>query len=231
MTLTLLKKELKQRANPSKKEVFQSFFKTGPGEYGEGDIFLGISVPQTRIVAKKYQDISLSAVKKLLYSKIHEERLCAVIILTLQYQQQPKKIFEFYLQHATQINNWDLVDVSAPHIVGQYLLANKKERDILTTLAKSTNLWKKRISIVATHTFIKQGKYKQTLKLCEELMSDSHDLIHKACGWMLREVGKHCSEEILEKFLIKHIKTLPRTTLRYAIERFSEPKRKALLAK
>jgi 3-methyladenine DNA glycosylase AlkD len=231
MTLASLKQDLRRQANPDKKKVMQSFFKTGDGEYGYGDIFLGVSVPQQRLLVKQYAHLSLDDIKKLLYSTIHEERFCAIILLTKHYQKQPEKTYRFYLTHAKQVNNWDLVDASAPHIVGQYLLERKKEREVLYKLATASNLWEKRISIVATQTLIKHQEYEETVKLCKVLMSDSHDLIHKACGWMLREVGKYCSQDILEQFLNEHKSMMPRTMLRYAIERFPEEKRKEFLRK
>jgi len=231
MTLASLKKDLRRQAHSDKKKVMQSFFKTGNGEYGYGDIFLGVSVPEQRLLAKQYTHLKVEDIKTVLYSKIHEERFCAIILLTEQYKKNPDKIYQFYLTHAKQVNNWDLVDASAPHIVGNYVLTRKKERMILFKLAQSTNLWEKRISIVATQTLIKHQEYKETFKLCEVLMSDSHDLIHKACGWMLREVGKYCSQEVLELFLLEHKTNMPRTMLRYAIEGFPEEKRKLFLLK
>jgi 3-methyladenine DNA glycosylase AlkD len=210
----------------------QRFFKTGFGQYGEGDIFLGIVVPNTRIVAKKFSDLPLYEIKKILYSRVHEERLCALLLLVEKFNKandlEQKKIFDFYIKNAKQANNWDLVDLSAPKIVGKYLL--DKSKTILYKFAKSKNLWEKRISIVSTYTFIKAGEYKDTFKIAEILMNDKHDLIHKAVGWMLREVGK-ISQKDEEKFLQKYYKKMPRTTLRYAIEKFPEEKRIKYLAK
>lgn len=221
-----VKNELKKYAVKSKADFLPRFFKTGPGHYGEGDIFIGVVVPDIRIVAKKFFTLSLVEIKKLLYSKIHEERLCALLILVEQYGKADeidnKKIFDFYIKNAKQVNNWDLVDLTAPKIVGEYLL--DKPRGLLYKLAISRNLWEKRISILATFAFIKRGEFKDTFKISEILLSNTHDLMHKAVGWMLREVGKKNQVEE-EKFLKKHYKKMPRTMLRYAIEKFPEEKR------
>ena len=226
MTLEDLKKDLSLYTDFEKANILQRFFKTGKGQYGEGDIFLGIIVPNTRKVAKKYTDLSLNEIKKILYSKIHEERLCALLLLVEKYKKtdelNKKKVFNFYIKNAKQVNNWDLVDLSAPKIVGEYLL--DKDREILYKFARSKNLWKKRISIISTLTFIKNNQYKDTFNILDILMKDKHDLIHKATGWMLREVGKkNLIEE--ENFIKKHNNSMSRTTLRYAIEKFSEEKR------
>ena len=226
MTLEDLKKDLSLYTDFEKANILQRFFKTGKGQYGEGDIFLGIIVPNTRKVAKKYTDLSLNEIKKILYSKIHEERLCALLLLVEKYKKtdelNKKKVFNFYIKNAKQVNNWDLVDLSAPKIVGEYLL--DKDKEILYKFARSKNLWKKRISIISTLTFIKNNQYKDTFNILDILMKDKHDLIHKATGWMLREVGKkNLIEE--ENFIKKHNKSMSRTTLRYAIEKFSEEKR------
>ncbi len=245
MTVEDLKKELGFYADFEKANLLQRFFKTGKGDYGEGDIFLGIIVPNTRKVAKKFADLPLSEIKKALYSKIHEERLCALLILVEKFAManlnEQKKIFDFYIKNAKQANNWDLVDLSAPKIVGEYLL--NKNKGILYKFAVSKNLWEKRISILSTFTFIKNRQYKDSLKIAEILMSDKHDLIHKAIGWMLREIGKRSlkNEEVfLKKYLPQsnkknnltclrrragQAKKMPRTTLRYAIEKFPEEKR------
>lgn len=230
-TITDLIKNLKKLQNPSKAKIFQSFFKTGKGEYGEGDIFLGLTVPQQRQIAKNYSHLPLEDLQKLLESKIHEHRLVALLILIGQYtkadEKTKKPIFNFYLANTQNINNWDLVDLSAPDIVGNFLL--DKDRKILIKLAKSNCLWERRIAIVATYTFIRENQFNETLKISEYLLRDKHDLIHKAVGWMLREVGKR-DESLLEKFLKENLQKIPRTTLRYAIERFSEAKRKIFLA-
>lgn len=228
--LSNLIQNINKLANPSKAKILQRFFKTAPGQYGAGDIFLGLTVPQQRTLAKKYIDLKLADIQKLLNNKIHEYRLIALLILVEQYQQANKikqqKIFNFYLKNTQRVNNWDLVDLTAPKIVGNYLL--NKNKKILYHLAQSKNLWKKRIAIVATYEFIKNNKLTQTIKISQLLLKDGHDLIHKASGWMLRELGKR-NQQLLEKFLTKNIGQLPRTTLRYAIERFPEKKRKAYL--
>ena len=227
-----LKNELRTLADFEKANILQRFFKTKKGEYGEGDIFLGIIVPNTRKVAKKYTDLKLSEVKKILYSKIHEERLCALLVLVDKFEKvnslEKGKVFEFYIKNAKQANNWDLVDLSAPKIVGEYLL--DKPKDILYKFAESKNLWEKRISIISTFTFIKNHKYEDNFKIAEILMGDKHDLIHKAVGWMLREVGKRSLKDE-EKFLKKYRGKMPRTMLRYAIEKFPEEERLKYLNK
>lgn len=228
--LANLEEDLLKLKNPQKAKILARFFKTGKGEYGEGDIFLGLAVPQQRQVAKKYPDLTLEELQKLLNSKFHEYRLTALLILTAQYRKsdndQKRKIFEFYLKNAQNINNWDLVDLSAPNIVGDYLLG--KDRMILSKLAKSKSLWEKRISILSTFTFIKNGQFEDSLKIAEILLKDNHDLIHKAVGWMLREIGKK-DQKVEEQFLQKHYHQMPRIMLRYAIEKFSEEKRKFYL--
>lgn len=233
MHIEQLKKDLQNLANPEKAKLLQGFFKTSKGEYGEGDIFLGIMVPKQRKVAKKYKDLTLDQLEQLLNSNIHEHRLTAVFILVDKYkkaeEKQREEIFNFYLSNTKNINNWDLVDLSAPNIVGNYIL--DKPRDILYKLAGSKSLWEKRISILATFEFIKNNEYQDTLKISEILLDDTHDLIHKGVGWMLREVGKRVSQEKEEGFLKKHYKTMPRTMLRYAIERFQEDKRKFYMKK
>lgn len=232
MMIVDLRKDLNKLANPKKAKLLAGFFKTGTGEYGEGDIFLGVMVPQSRSIAKKYQDLPEDEIKQLLQSKIHEERLIALFILINNFQKgeqkKQKEIYELYLKSTKYINNWDLIDLSTPRIVGMYLL--NKEKDILIKLAKSKSLWEKRIAIMSTMTFIKFKKeYDLTFKIAEILLQDSHDLIHKAVGWMLREVGKNISQEIEESFLRKYYKTMPRTMLRYAIEKFPENLRKKYL--
>lgn len=218
--------ELKGLGNPQKARLLARFFKTGKGEYGEGDVFLGVMVPQTRMVAKKHRGMSLLEVQRLLSSNIHEHRLAALLILVEKYgkgdEKERKKIFEFYLQNARKVNNWDLVDLSAPKIAGAHLL--KGNRAVLRKLAKSKNVWERRIAIISTAAFIRKGSYEDTLKISEMLLEDEHDLIHKAVGWMLREVGKK-DQEAEEEFLKKHYKKMPRTMLRYAIEKFEKKKR------
>lgn len=227
-----VEKALKKAGNKEKAKLLARFFKTGRGEYAEGDKFLGVMVPVQRAIAKKYQDISLAEIKKLLYSPYHECRLTALLILVNEYKKaaasEQKKIVSFYLLHLSQVNNWDLVDLSSPYILGNYLYEHKKSRQILYRLAKSKNLWQRRVAIIATAYFIKKGDFAETLKLSEMYLQDSHDLIHKATGWMLREVGKK-SHPTLIGFLNKHAKHMPRTALRYSIERLPLKRRKYYL--
>ncbi|MCL5774981.1 MAG: DNA alkylation repair protein [Patescibacteria group bacterium] len=232
MNLAKLKTDLRQASSPAKAKVLQSFFKTGKGEYGEGDIFLGITVPRQRALAKKYEtELSANDLEKLLKSKIHEERLVGILILVAKFQKgeenEKGEVFRFYLKHTRNINNWDLVDLSAPNIVGEYLLT--KDRETLYQLAGSHNLWEKRIAILSTFAFIKRGQSRDALAISQILFNDSHDLIHKAVGWMLREVGKRCDQKILTDFLDKHATIMPRTMLRYAIERLPEKTKKNYL--
>ncbi len=222
--------ELKALADAKKAVFFPKFFKAGKGEYAEGDVFLGISVPDIRSVAKKYHDLSLSEIKKLLANKYHEARLLALIILTMQYTKghdaQKQKIVDFYLTQFSRINNWDLVDTSASQILGSYLLTHP--RGMLMRFAKSSHLWTQRIAIVSTYAFIRANQFEETLKIAEIFLSHKHDLIHKAAGWMLREVGKR-DIGVLRTFLDRHAETMPRTMLRYAIEKMDEGERKKWL--
>lgn len=223
-----IKQELKKLTNPKKAKILARFFKTGKGEYGEGDRFLGVTVPEQRKVAKKYSETSLADLQKLLESRIHEHRMTALVILTLKFPKAndefKKEIYNFYLKNTKRINNWDLVDISAPKIVGEYLLDKPEKRKILYKLSKSKNLWERRVAIMATFAFIRNEDFKDTLKISKILLNDEHDLIHKAVGWMLREVGK-IDQEKEEKFLKKHAGKMPRTMLRYAIEKVDERKR------
>jgi len=232
MLLSQLKKDLRKTASKKKAKLLQGFFKTGKGEYGGGDIFLGVMVPGQRKVAKKYPELSLKEIQQLLNSKFHEERLTSLFILINRYQKTDKrdqaKIVDFYLSNTSNINNWDLVDLSAPKILGDYLL--DKDRSVLYKLAKSKLLWEKRIAILATAAFIGQDDFEDTLKISTILLNDKHDLMHKAVGWMLREVGKR-DEKVLLKFLDKYHKKMPRTMLRYSIERFSPAKKKFYMKK
>ncbi len=230
--MTTLKQELQKLKNPEKAKVYLKFFKTKKGEYGEGDTFLGVSVPEQRKIAKKYFDLSLKELQELLSTNIHEYKMCSLFILIDKYRKsdktEKKKIFDFYLKNTININNWYLVDISAPHIIGDYLL--NKDRKILYKLANSKNLWEKRISIISTFTFIKNNQFEDTLKISEILLNDNHDLIHKAVGWMLREVGKR-DQKTEETFLEKYHKSMPKTMLRYSIEKFEENKKKYYLNK
>ncbi|HBM45951.1 MAG: alkylation repair enzyme protein [Parcubacteria group bacterium GW2011_GWF2_38_76] len=227
------KRALKKIADPEKAKVLRGFFKTGKGEYGAGDKFLGVVVPKIRTITQEFKNLSPEEVSKLLQSKYHEERLTALLILVLKFKSADEKgkreIFNLYNRNIKQINNWDLVDLTAPNIIGEYL--KKKDRLLLYKYAKSEDLWERRIAIISTFTFIKDGDCEDTLKISEKLLKDKSDLIHKACGWMLREVGKRCGENIEEEFLQKHHKTMPRTMLRYAIERLPEEKRQLYLKK
>jgi len=230
--LNNLIRELEKLKNPAKAKIAQRFFKTGKGEYGEGDIFLGITVPLQRAVAKKYRDLNLVDLQKLLSSKIHEQRLISLLILIYQYnkigENKKKKIVDFYLKNTKNINNWDLVDLSCRDIIGHYFI--DKDRSLLYQLARSKNLWEKRIAIISTWWFIREKQLKDTLKIAEILLKDKHDLIHKAAGWMLREVGKK-DQTVLEKFLNRYHKMMPRTMLRYAIEKLNKSKRENYLNK
>jgi len=229
--LEKLKKEFSKLANPEKARILEKFFKTQKGEYAEGDKFLGVIVPEQRKLVKKYSSLlSLEEIQELLNTKIHEYRLTALLILVKQYQKADEKIkkqiFDFYLKNTRNINNWDLVDLSSRDIIGNYLL--DKDKSLLYQVANSRDLWEKRIAIISTFEFIRKNQFDDTINISEILLKDKHDLIHKAVGWMLREVGKR-NQEILESFLKKHHKTMPRTMLRYAIEKFPENKRKAFL--
>jgi 3-methyladenine DNA glycosylase AlkD len=240
-SLSDLRRELKAKANPVRAKQSQYYFKTEPGQYGHGDVFWGISVPAQRKIAKVYYHLPLTDVEKLLHSKIHEERLTASIILVAQFKKGDddtrKTIYNFYLRSTKYINNWDIVDSSAPYIVSVYLWDNFAQTSspsaetikILAKLAKSRSVWDRRIAIMSTAYFIRQGDINETFIIAEMLLCDKHDLIHKAVGWMLREVGNSVGIENEEKFLKKHYKTMPRTMLRYAIEKFPEAKRQAYL--
>lgn len=234
MTVKNLKQDLRKAADSDKKKILQNFFKTGPGQYGEGDVFLGVTVPKTRDVAKKYKDMTISQVTTLLNSKIHEERLAAILILVYNYERgsedAQKKIVCTYLANSKKINNWDLVDLSAHKILGDYMLHDKKKRDVLYSFARSENLWERRISIITTMAFIKNNDFDDALKISKILLNDKHDLIHKAVGWMLREIGKK-DITIEEQFLKKYHTKMPITMLRYAIEKFPEKKRLSYLRK
>ncbi len=226
MSLHLIRQALQRHADPVRAEHSQRFFKTGPGQYGEGDIFIGLTVPQTRTIARTHRTLPRPDIERLLYSKIHEERLLALFILVLQFQKGDEKeqeaVYRYYMSHTKQVNNWDLVDSSASYIAGAYLY--ERDKAVLYRLAHSTNLWERRIGIVATHFFIRKKSYSTTLAIAEQLLGDTHDLIHKAVGWMLREVGKK-DKNVLLDFLDRHAAHMPRTTLRYALERLDRPVR------
>lgn len=229
----IIDNDLRKFADKGKAKILQGFFKTGKGQYGEGDVFWGVSVPDIRkVVRVHWKNIEIGVLKKLLSSDVHEKRLLALLILVEKYNPSSNRggrrvLFNFYLANVDGVNNWDLVDLSAPNIIGNYLL-NKKDRKVLIKLAKSENLWERRIGIIATLTFIRAGEFDDTLKISKILLKDSHDLIHKAVGWMLREVGKR-DLGVEEDFLKIHYKNMPRTMLRYSIEKFDENKRKKYL--
>lgn len=223
LSLAALQREVKKAAVPQKGAFFQRFFKTGPGQYAEGDIFYGLSVPQVRGLVRRSGALTVEDALKLLQSKIHEERLLALILLVKRFEKgsgaERKKIYTAYLANTKYINNWDLVDTSAYSIVGTWLL--DKNISPLRKLAQSKNLWERRIAIVATLAFIRNGESEPTITIAKILLKDPHDLIHKASGWMLREMGKQCSEKELRDFLDAHATVMPRTMLRYAVERLS----------
>ncbi len=234
MTALKVKSDLKKLGSVTRAKHSKRFFKAGPGEYGEGDLFIGVTVPNQRKVAKSYKDLSFSEIKKLLDSRIHEHRLTALIILVGQYQKgdkdQKQRVFNFYLDNLKGVNNWDLVDTSAHKIIGAHLLNNHLQRKILHNYARSDDLWLRRIAVISTFAFIDNEQYEDSLKIAETLLHDEEDLIHKAVGWMLRELGKK-NQVKEENFLLKHHKDMPRTMLRYSIEKFSLAKRKRYMAR
>ena len=234
MSATQVVKEIQALSNRGRAHDLQKFFQTAPGQYGEGDVFLGLTVPQVRTVAKEYKAISLNEIDLLIRSKFHEVRLCGLVILTLQYKaakerKTKKKLFDLYMEAMTDgyINNWDLVDVTAP-IIGEYLIDLDDPYVLLYKLAKSKSLWQRRVSMVFTFAFIRSGDIEPTFEMAEKLLHDKHDLIHKAVGWALREAGK-LNGIALRKFLTSHSHEMPRTMLRYSIEKFPERERKKWL--
>jgi 3-methyladenine DNA glycosylase AlkD len=230
--LTGIREMLQRAADPEKAAILSRFFKTGKGQYGEGDTFLGIMVPRQRKIAKQYHALPLKDLRDLLADNIHEHRLVALLILIERYRKSngrgKKEIFDFYIKNSKHVNNWDLVDLSAGNILGDYLM--DKDRRLLYRLARSKTVWERRMAIMATFPFIRKEQFGDTLQIAEMLLSDGHDLIHKAVGWMLREIGKR-DQDKEETFLEQHYRKMPRTMLRFAIERFDEEKRKAYLAK
>ena len=226
-----VEKELRRRSSPARAKALKWFFKTGPGQYGEGDRFLGLTMPQIRQLARECDDLTLTDIEALLESPWHESRSLAVVLLAHRYPRSDvaaqRAIYDLYLRRADRINNWDLVDISAPNVVGAHLLA--RSRAPLHRLAKSRDLWERRIAIVSTAMFIGNDQFDDTLRIAVTLIKDSHDLIHKAVGWMLREVGKR-DEAVLRAFLDRRAGKLPRTALRYAIERFSPALRRRYMA-
>ena len=230
LTKTITNK-LQALSDAEKREIFPKFFKAGKGEYGEGDRFLGVTVPNIRAIAKLHKDISIEEIRELIQSEWHEVRLCALIIMVEKSKKKDealrKELFNLYLSQTKRINNWDLVDLSCRFIIGEYLL--DKSRDILYQLAQSPLLWDNRIAIVSTYAFIRKGQLEDTYALSDLMMQHPHDLMHKAIGWMLREAGK-CDSERLYDYVMSHRADMPRTMLRYAIEKFS-PKERAILMK
>ena len=229
-----LRRELREAAEPERIEMLQRFFKTGPGGYGEGDVFLGVRVPAVRAVARRHADLVLEDVSDLLHSPIHEERLAALVILVRRYdranESDKQRIFDLYLQNTLYVNAWDLVDVSAPHIVGAQLLGRGETgRRALDRLVSSPSVWERRIAIMATFAFVRAGCCDETLRLARVLLDDGHDLIHKATGWMLREVSKR-DQVLLVSFLDCHASDMPRTMLRYSVERLDSQLRTRLMA-
>lgn len=224
-------KNLLAVSKPEKIKVLSSFFKTGKGEYGEGDKFLGITVPKNREVAKKFVSCNFHEIEKMLKSEVHEFRLSALLVLVEKFKKEKesrKEIVNFYLAHTKWINNWDLIDLTCPKILGEYTLNGNE--GILFTLSESSDMWEKRIAIVSTWTHIKHGKFDVALPLCEKYLNETHDLLRKATGWMLREIGKR-DEKTLTSFLDRHYKAMPRTALRYSIERLSEAQKRHYMAK
>lgn len=232
LSAATVRRELRRIADPAKAKILRRFFKTGKGEYGEGDRFFGIVVPDQRKIAKRFRDLAIAEALKLLKSPFHEERFVALMIFIKLFtrgdERAKKKIYKLYLANTRFINNWDLVDCSAEHIVGAYLAG--KNITPLTRLARSRRLWERRIAMLATFHFIKKGKSQEALRIATILRNDNHDLIHKAVGWMLREIGQKCSRKEEESFLKTRARAMPRTMLRYAIEKFPEARRKHYLA-
>jgi 3-methyladenine DNA glycosylase AlkD len=232
MTLAAVRRRLQEVGDPDDAVFLQRFFKTAPGQYGAGDHFLGIRVPATRKLSREFADLPLVDLEKLLHDKWHEARLLALVIMVNRFERgtpaERAEIFRTYLANTDRVNNWDLVDLSAPGVVGAHL--ETRSRAVLDKLAKSKSLWERRIAIVSTYWFIRRKDFGDTLRISTALLGDSHDLIHKAVGWMLREVGKR-DESVLDAFLDRHAGSMPRTALRYSIERMTPAKRKRYMAR
>jgi 3-methyladenine DNA glycosylase AlkD len=229
MSAEVLMKELSQAANPEKAAFLPRFFKTGPGEYAEGDQFLGVTVPLQRGIARRHRDLPLPELAKLVGSPVHEHRVTGFLILTEQFRKADEatqaQLFAFCRKHLAQVNNWDIVDLVAPKIFGAHLLAHPELRKLLYTFASSRALWERRIAIISTQAFIRSGHFEDTLAIAERLLGDPHDLIHKAVGWMLREVGQR-DVPTLESFLERHAGQMPRTMLRYSLEKLPPERRR-----
>ncbi len=230
MQVANLRKKLNEAADPKRAKLMRGYFKTGKGEYGEGDIFIGISVPEQRKIAKQFLDISFKELRELLHSKVHEERLTSLLILVYRFEKADEKgkkvIFNFLIKSRKQINNWDLVDLTAPKSIGVYLA--DKDKAILYKLVRSKNIWERRIAIMSTFPLIKKKEFQINLEFAAILLNDNHDLIQKAVGWMLREIGNR-DMVVAESFLKRHYKNMPRTMLRYSIEKYPEAKRQKYL--
>jgi 3-methyladenine DNA glycosylase AlkD len=232
LTVAAVRARLKELADPKQAVQLKRFFKTGPGEYGEGDVFNGVKMPVLRKLVRELEALPIEGAVALLQSAIHEERMLALLLLVRRYErcrdeETRCRIYELYLANTARINNWDLVDVTVAQIVGAHL--ENKSRSVLYVLARSQSLWERRIAMIATHRFIRKNDFDDALRLADALLCDTEDLIHKAVGWMLREIGSR-DRAALEAFLLPHYKTMPRTMLRYAIEKFEEPLRKRYLA-
>ena len=226
-------RDFKKVSSKEKADILQRFFKTGKGEYGEGDVFVGVVVPEIRKLCKKYyKEILFDTLDYFLHSEIHEYRLFSLLTLTYKYEKteekERKKIYEYYIKNIKYINNWDLVDLSAPKIVGGYL--KEKDRSILYEMIESKNIWEQRVAILSTFTFIRNNDFKEILIFSEKLLDHKHDLIHKALGWMLRELGKR-DEKVLKNFLDRYYLKMPRTMLRYSIERLNETEKLRYMSK
>jgi 3-methyladenine DNA glycosylase AlkD len=228
VSLEALRRELREHVEPGRAEVVAPYLGIRPGGYGEGDVCLGVRVPDARKVAARHRDLSLDELAELLRSEVHEERLVALVLLVRLYPREPQRVYDLYLASTAYVNNWDLVDGSAPQIVGAHLL--ERRRAVLDRLARSDSLWERRIAVLATFTFIRAEQYDDTLRLCELLLDDRHDLIHKATGWMLREVGNR-DQATMVAFVEQHRARMPRTMLRYAIEKLEPAERARLMAK
>ncbi|HAT48837.1 MAG: DNA alkylation repair protein [Nitrospirae bacterium] len=230
MIAEIVKEELNSLGSIDKAHHLSRFFKTGPGQYGAGDQFIGVRVPEQRRIAKRYKGLALEEIRHLLASPIHEHRLTGLLILVERFAASgnadiQREIVAFYRTHLDRVNNWDLVDLSAPKILGEYLLCNPGERPILFTMVQSCNIWERRVCVLATWPMIKRNQLDELLDLAERLLTDTHDLMHKAVGWMLREAGK-VDSAILDDFLEKHACGMPRTMLRYAVERMEQERRR-----